>query len=201
MANILNLLCISQSSFSLGVLLASAGVRGIVLRHCNRGRCSGQSGAVRNFGLCLFLCRIRPGTQNRRVDARLSGCCFWPLCWRPCSLVFDFYFQLPAPAGYGPQFVWLDAGVYRRAQGLFYEASTLGNFCVFFLVMIAVALFRPVESRSLSRFWLLIGGVILSAALIFSYSRASLLNLAGLIVHACLCQANSAETRWRWRCS
>ena len=38
------------------------------------------------------------------------------------------------PAGYGPQFVWLDSGVYRRAQGFFYEASTLGNFCAFFLV-------------------------------------------------------------------
>ena len=37
---------------------------------------------------------------------------------------FDFYFQLPAPAGYGPQFVWLQQGVFRRAQGLFYEAST-----------------------------------------------------------------------------
>src|ERR1044071_2664351 len=55
----------------------------------------------------------------------------------------DFYFQLPAPAGYGPQFVWLDSGVYRRAQGFFYEASTLGNFCAFFLVMIAVAWTRP----------------------------------------------------------
>ena len=97
---------------------------------------------------------------------------------------FDFYFQLPAPAGYGPQFVWLDTGVYRRAQGLFYEASTLGNFCMFFLVMIAVALFQPVARRRLSRMWLLAGGVILSAALIFSYSRASLLNLAVSI--ACL---------------
>ena len=55
----------------------------------------------------------------------------------------DFYYQFPAPAGYGPQFVWLDSGVYRRAQGLFYEASTLGNFCVFFLVMIAVAFTLP----------------------------------------------------------
>src|SRR5262249_46089048 len=50
----------------------------------------------------------------------------------------DFYFQFPAPAGFGPQFVWLDSGVYRRAQGIFYEASTLGNFCAFFLVMVAV---------------------------------------------------------------
>lgn len=91
---------------------------------------------------------------------------------------FDFYFQLPAPAGYGPQFVWLDTGVYRRAQGLFYEASTLGNFCTFFLVMIVVALFQPGEQRPLPRIWLLSGGVVFSAALIFSYSRASLLNLA-----------------------
>src|SRR5215469_15818548 len=54
----------------------------------------------------------------------------------------DFYYQLPAPAGYGPQFVWLDSGVYRRAQGLFYEASTLGNFCAFFLIFVAVAFTR-----------------------------------------------------------
>lgn len=59
----------------------------------------------------------------------------------------DFYFQLPAPAGYGPQFVWLDSGVYRRAQGFFYEASTLGNFCAFFLVMIAVAFSVLVSNR------------------------------------------------------
>ena len=28
----------------------------------------------------------------------------------------DFYFQFPAPAGYGPQFVWLASGVYRRSK-------------------------------------------------------------------------------------
>lgn len=49
----------------------------------------------------------------------------------------DFYFQFPALGGFGEQFVWFDSGdVIRRAQGLFYESSTLGNFCVFFLVMI-----------------------------------------------------------------
>src|SRR5581483_8462500 len=63
----------------------------------------------------------------------------------------DFYYQFPAPAGFGPQFVWLDSGVYRRAQGLFYEASTLGNFCAFFLVMIAVAFTRPREQSPVSR--------------------------------------------------
>jgi len=89
----------------------------------------------------------------------------------------DFYYQLPAPAGYGAQFVWLDSGVYRRAQGLFYEASTLGNFCAFFLVMIAVAFARPADSP-VSRKALAAGAAVLMAALILSYSRASLITLA-----------------------
>ena len=90
----------------------------------------------------------------------------------------DFYFQFPAPAGYGPQFVWLDSGVYRRAQGFFYEASTLGNFCAFFLVMIAVAFARPRGESPVSRKALAAGGAIFFAALVVSYSRASLITVA-----------------------
>jgi hypothetical protein len=90
----------------------------------------------------------------------------------------DFYYQLPAPAGFGPQFVWLDSGVYRRAQGLFYEASTLGNFCAFFLVMLAVCLSRPRSATPLSRGLLMAGGAVLFAALLLSYSRASFINIA-----------------------
>jgi O-antigen ligase len=101
----------------------------------------------------------------------------------------DFYYQLPAPAGYGPQFVWLDSGVYRRAQGLFYEASTLGNFCAFFLVMIAVCLARGRAENPVSRKALAIGAILLVAALVLSYSRASLLNVAA----AC------AVLLWRYR--
>lgn len=89
----------------------------------------------------------------------------------------DFYFQFPAPAGYGPQYVWLDSGVYRRAQGVFYEASTLGNFCAFFLVMIAVSLARPREEAPVSRKALAAGGVIFLAAMVLSYSRSSVLNV------------------------
>jgi O-antigen ligase len=86
----------------------------------------------------------------------------------------DFYFQFPAPAGYSAQFVWLEEGVFRRAQGVFYEASTLGNFCAFFVVMILVASFPPRnEDPICSRAALAVGGVIFSTALIFSYSRAS----------------------------
>ena len=99
----------------------------------------------------------------------------------------DFYFQFPAPAGYGDQFVYLEEGVFRRAQGLFYEASTLGNFCAFFLVMIMVCLFKRREETPLSRAALQAGGLILAAALLFSYSRASVLNVVvAATVLACM---------------
>jgi len=94
----------------------------------------------------------------------------------------DFYYQFPAPAGYGPQFVWLDSGVYRRAQGLFYEASTLGNFCAFFLVMIAVGLSRPRAEAPLSRKAMAAGGAVFLAALVLSYSRGSLINVSVALV-------------------
>lgn len=88
----------------------------------------------------------------------------------------DFYFQLPAPARYGPQYVWLAHGVLRRAQGVFYEASTLGNFCAFFLVMILVAL-NSNHERICSRTILVIAGAIFSTALFLSSSRASLVTV------------------------
>lgn len=99
----------------------------------------------------------------------------------------DFYFQFPAPAGYGDQFVYLEEGVFRRAQGLFYEASTLGNFCAFFLVMIMVCMFRRREETPFSRAALQGGGLILATALLFSYSRASVLNVVvAATVLACM---------------
>lgn len=108
----------------------------------------------------------------------------------------DFYFQLPAPAGYGPQFVWLDAGVLRRAQGLFYEASTLGNFCACFLVLIAVLASQT--GHSVSPIMLMITAAALMGALVFSYSRASILCvIAGVGALFILCGGH----RWmrlRW---
>ena len=106
----------------------------------------------------------------------------------------DFYFQLPAPAGYEAQFVWLESGVFRRAQGVFYEASTLGNLCAFFLEMIAVALLRPKDAQPFSRLTLATGGAALTAALVLSYSRASIVNFA---VAACvLLWLNRKQIRW-----
>ena len=95
-----------------------------------------------------------------------------------------FFLQLPAPAGFAPQFVWMESGVYRRAQGFFYEASTLGNVCAFFLVMVAVCWLRPRHEAPLSRTALAAGGAVLLGALMLSFSRAAVVNLAvaGLVL-------------------
>lgn len=90
----------------------------------------------------------------------------------------DFYFQLPAPAGYGPQFIVLDSAVYRRAQGVFYEAGTLGNFCAFFLILIAVCFTCRRFESPISRKALVAGGALFFAALVLSFSRGSLVNVA-----------------------
>jgi O-antigen ligase len=105
----------------------------------------------------------------------------------------DFYFQFPAPAGFGAQFIWLRSGVYRRAQGLFYEASTLGNLCAFFLTMIAAALLAPRRQSPVSRRGLLLGGMVFAAALVLSYSRGSLLN--ALVAVAVLIYLNRRRIR------
>lgn len=120
---------------------------------------------------------------------------FWVAMASAAIACVDFYFQLPAPAGFGPQFIWTETGVYRRAQGLFYEASTLGNLCAFFLVMIAVAFTRTPERISVSRPALAAGGVLFSAALIFSYSRASVVSL--LVALAALAWLDRTRIRWR----
>jgi O-antigen ligase len=108
---------------------------------------------------------------------------FWVGLTGAAFACVDFYFQLPALARYAPQFVWLKHSVLRRAQGVFYEASTLGNFCAFFLVMILVASFPPKGERLLSRFALILGALVFSAALILTSSRASVVTV---VVAGCI---------------
>ena len=130
------------------------------------------------IGVYVFLYSFAGPGQNRENDMRTVKLLFWLGAAGALFACADFYFQLPAPAGYSDQFVWLDEGVLRRAQGLFYEASTLGNVCAFFLTMIAVALFRKREQSPFSKTTLLAGGLALAGALMFSYSRASVFNVA-----------------------
>jgi O-antigen ligase len=128
------------------------------------------------FGIGVYLFFFTAGTSG--IGLPSVRWMYWCAVAAALFACVDFYFQFPAPAGYGPQFVWLDSGVFRRAQGLFYEASTLGNFCVFFLVMIAVAFARPRSESPVSRAGLAAGGAVLFAAMVLSYSRASVVNLA-----------------------
>ncbi len=123
-----------------------------------------------------------PARYTTSEIQRTTRTLFLIACGSALFACVDFYYQFPAPAGYGPQFVWLDSGVFRRAQGVFYEASTLGNLCAFFIVMIAVALFRRDGWRPCSRKLLIAGSVVFSSALIFSYSRASLFNIAVALI-------------------
>ena len=101
----------------------------------------GQSGPRRRCSGFRFVCTFsraqRPGASSIRhsVLDRASG----RRCLRASISIFNFRRRRDtgrSSSGWIP-------GVYRRAQGFFYEASTLGNFCAFFLVMIAVAFSRP----------------------------------------------------------
>ncbi len=163
-----------------GVLLASAG-----LAFVYSGAAIGSATVARVglFGIAVFVYLYAAhGPATAAPMRTIIRLLFLMAVVAGCFACLDFYYQLPAPAGYSQQFIWLSSGVFRRAQGLYYEASTLGNFCVFFLVMAAVAATHGAAFRPISRVWLLIGSSVIAAALAFSYSRASVLNLVLALV-------------------
>jgi len=143
--------------------------------------------------------RDGPGRLTMRASQRGIRWLFWAGALSALYACVDFYFQFSPPAGYEQQFVWLESGVYRRAQGFFYEASTLGNLCAFFLEMAAVALLLRKDEQSVdqpvSRLALFLGAAPLAAALVLSFSRASLVNLAV----ALLALGWLRRDRIRWR--
>ena len=132
------------------------------------------------FGVSVYVflyARSGPARCPAAQGFRWIRLLFWLATLSALFACVDFYFQFPAPAGYEQQFLWLDTGIFRRAQGVFYESSTLGNWCAFFLEMIAVALFRPRGAHLPSLLGMTLGGSALLAALMLSYSRGSLVNL------------------------
>jgi O-antigen ligase len=139
-----------------------------------------------------------PGIMGRRQAQQSAR---WLFMIAGAAALFgciDFIYQLPAPAGYGAQFIWLRSGVYRRAQGLFYDASALGNFCAFFLVMSVVALtHRDRGKKILPTAIASAGGLLFLMALLVSFARAPLL-AAGI---SCLVLAGLEKELWarrRW---
>lgn len=137
------------------------------------------------IGVYVFIYTLAGPREEGSDSFAFARLLFWIALAGAIFGCVDFYFQLPAPAGYAEQYVWLAKGAVRRAQGLFYEASTLGNFCAFFLTMILVAAFPPAGRRSqcvLSRLVLIPGLLIFTSALILSASRASIVTV---IVASC----------------
>jgi hypothetical protein len=175
-----------------GLLLASVAQAAI---HSGAEIAAGSLARVALFGISVYVFFYTVSTPAGEGDAfRTTRAIYWMAVAAALFACVDFYYQFPAPAGSGPQFVWLDSGVYRRAQGLFYEANTLGNFCSFFLVMIAVALARPRTGAPVSRKGLMAGGMIFIAALMLSYSRGSVANL--LVALVVLLWLNRKRVRW-----
>ncbi len=140
----------------------------------------GSIARVLLFGIGVYVCLYtRLGPRGDESDPfGTVRFLFWIALAGAIFACIDFYFQFPAPAGSGAQFVWLEQSVLRRAQGVFYEANTLGNFCAFFLVMILVAWFPAGGQRVLSRSMLIPAALVFTAALIFSSSRASMVAVA-----------------------
>jgi O-antigen ligase len=154
------------------------------------------------FGVSIYVflyVRDGPGRLTRRASLRAIRWLYWAGVLSALYACVDFYFQFSPPAGYEQQFVWLDSGVYRRAQGFFYEASTLGNLCAFFLEMVAVALLLRKEDQSVgqpvSRLALFLGAVPLTTALVLSFSRGSLVNLA--VALGAIVWLRRDRIRWR----
>jgi O-antigen ligase len=154
----------------LAVLTASTALAALYSGEAIAIRSLARVGLVGISAYVFFYVSAGPG----RAGALSPRLLYWVAFASALFACVDFYYHLPPPAGHGAQFVWLQSGVFRRAQGVFYEASTLGNFCAFFLVMTAAALVHRVGNRLV----LLVGGAVFAAALIFSYSRASLITLA-----------------------
>ena len=157
------------------VLLASTGMAALF---SGVAIATGSLVRVLLLGISIYLfSQARALEPNPQQDVSLIRLLFVAGVVSAIFACLDFYFHFPAPAGFAPQFVWLSSGVFRRAQGVFYEASTLGNFCAFFLVMILVALSRGKNGSPIPRPLLICGGVAFAVALILSYSRASVVNV------------------------
>ncbi|MCI0423393.1 MAG: O-antigen ligase family protein, partial [Acidobacteria bacterium] len=88
--------------------------------------------------------------------------------------IVDFYEPIPIPHPFADQYIYLDFRHIRRAQGVFYEASSFGNMCAFFLCLALCLLFSGRKGLSLTdRVLLCLGTGIFTSALFLSYSRGS----------------------------
>lgn len=132
------------------------------------------------LGISVYLYFYLAAGPARDLDGdRMVRLLFWTGLASAVFACLDFYFQFPTPARFAEQYVWLPQGVFRRAQGVFYEASTLGSFCNFLLVLVAsIAALRLGPRLGLGPWTLGVATMVFLTALMFSFSRAAVVSLA-----------------------
>ncbi len=132
------------------------------------------------FGISVYLYFYLTAGPGRDLSGdRMVRLLFWTGLASAAFACLDFYFQFPTPARFAEQYVWLPQGVFRRAQGVFYEASTLGSFCNFLLVLVAsIAALRLGPRLGWGPWTLGLAAMVFLTALMFSFSRAAVISLA-----------------------
>lgn len=97
--------------------------------------------------------------------------------------IFDFFWPVPISHPAAEQQIWVGGQVLRRAQGVFFEASSFANLCGFFLSVAAAAYIARNESAvGISRSWLWLAMPILALAVFVAFSRSSWGNVAVTIL-------------------
>src|SRR5579885_449087 len=160
---------------------------------------AGSLARVALFAISAYVFFYIAWGPGREINTgRLVRVLFWAGLGSAGFACLDFYFQFPAPGRFAQQFVWLPDAVLRRAQGVFYEATTLGCFCVFLLVMIAsIAALRLGRELRLPAVWLMLGAAVLLAALSFSFSRSAAASLAIALLALLWMERGRLRTTWK----
>jgi O-antigen ligase len=148
------------------------------------------SGPAQGVQSCFrFLLILQPfllyfwirGFKVIKKEALFSGLVKFLLCVAAVAAVYgiiDFYLPVPIPHPFADQYIYLKGENIRRAQGVFYEASSFGNMCAFFLSLSIVVLYSLGRKLSLvyqSLLCFMIG--VFTTALFLSYSRGSWANV------------------------
>lgn len=162
---------------------------------------SAAAGSLARVGLlgiavyAYFYFRHGPGRLALRDPLRWAWGGFLLASIAALWACIDFYFQFLPTGEFAEQFLWFPGGVYRRAQGVFREAGMLGNLCALFLTAAATAWVRPEVRTRIARSPLFFAGVLaLSAALVLSFSRSSVVNLMTAL--AALAVLERKRIRW-----
>ncbi len=112
--------------------------------------------------------------EETRLETRLMPALFAVAAGSAIYGVIDFVWPIPIPHPAADQFIWLGSGIIRRAQGVFFEASSFANLCGFFLAAAAAAFLTGKERAvRLSQAWLLALIAVLMLAVFVSFSRSA----------------------------